>query len=135
MKAFVIDDDKLSVFLTQSILNLDAATQCVDTFLSAEAALDALAALKETDMPDVIFLDLNMPLMDGWDFLDALTSDRLYAEKEFNIYVLTSSLDLSDSVKAETYSIVSGFLHKPISSEDVSLIYSRIELQKKAEVR
>lgn len=130
MKAFLIDDDQLSVFLTQSILSLDTATHSVSTFFSADAALEAMADLDESAMPDVIFLDVNMPLMDGWDFLDALAALKPGLEAGCSIYVLTSSLDASDKVKAASYSMVSSLLHKPISSEDVSLIYNSIAAKK-----
>ncbi|GAB3199867.1 CheY-like chemotaxis protein [Pontibacter aydingkolensis] len=132
MKVFVIDDDHLSVFLTQSILNLDTATTEVVTFLSAEAALETMAELDNTAMPDVIFLDLNMPLMDGWHFLDALAKLKPGVETNCSIYVLTSSLDVSDSIKAAAYSMVSRLLHKPITNEDISLIYEHIAAKKKA---
>ncbi len=126
MKVFIIDDDQLSIFLTQSMLELENVTQSIHTFQSASDALDALHACSENTMPDVVFLDLNMPIMDGWNFLTAIAPlKQRIGEDKCCIYILTSSLDVADITRSKEYPFVSGFLHKPLSSEDISHIYNQ----------
>lgn len=72
MKAFIIDDDYLSIFVTKNVLALSNVIHDVKAFLSGAEALEALHACSDDNIPEIIFLDLNMPVMDGWEFLDAL---------------------------------------------------------------
>ena len=119
MKVYIIDDDPLSIFVTQSLLSFDSDTWDVHCFLDATVALQQLQA--ETALPRLIFLDLNMPVMSGWDFLDALSALPALSDK-FKVFILTSSLDATDIMRAEAYPIVARFIHKPITSEDIRLI-------------
>lgn len=89
------------------------------SYANAEIALNDLIAFKIK--PDVVFLDINMPVMDGWEFLEDLSS------KEINIpiYMLTSSIDKNDNEKSKKYSTVIGFLNKPLKQEKLeSILYS-----------
>lgn len=128
MKTYIIDDDQLSIFLTKTLLVLEGEVQQISTFLSGSEALEALHACDEDDIPKVIFLDLNMPVMDGWNFLDALAPLNQRLSKKCSIYILTSSLDVSDTERMKDYPFVSGLIHKPIKSDDISLIYSHYPL-------
>ena len=67
---------------------------------------------KVDELPDVIFLDINMPVLDGWQFLDQFSSMGLL--REFRLYVVSSSIDPADKYKASSYPVVSGYLTKPI---------------------
>lgn len=128
MRTFIIDDDQLSLFLTKTLLVLEGKAQDISVFLSASEALQALSLCDDTNFPEVIFLDLNMPIMDGWDLLDALTPLNLRLSKKCSIYILTSSLDISDTDRIKDYPIVSGLIHKPIKGVDIDLVYSQYPL-------
>ncbi|GAB3196138.1 CheY-like chemotaxis protein [Pontibacter aydingkolensis] len=127
MRIFLIDDDRLSIFLTESMLALEGFTHETKSFLSAAEALEALGSGGDDAVPDLIFLDLNMPVMDGWGFLDALAAAQLNSKikAKCSIYILTSSLDLADTLKTERYPLVSGLIHKPIKSEEIKFIFSQ----------
>lgn len=123
MKIFIIDDDEISIFLTERSLQLGGFEAEIITFLSAEAALEILQHAPEEELPDFIFLDLNMPEVDGWEFLEAF--QQLSGERPLDkclIYILTSSLNISDINKANEHELVKGFIHKPISFEDMEAI-------------
>jgi CheY-like chemotaxis protein len=123
MKAFIIDDDHLSTFLTQSMLELEGVAQEVYAYHSAVEALEALRVAAVEQLPSVILLDLNMPIMDGWELLAALVPLEQKLSGKCRIYILTSSLDSSDMSRMQAFPIVSGFIQKPISSEDIELIF------------
>ncbi|MBF9251675.1 response regulator [Pontibacter sp. 172403-2] len=122
MEVFIIDDDELSLFLTENMLLLEDETLGIKGFLSGAEALEALSS---DGIPDLIFLDLNMPVMDGWGFLDALTPLAPGLRKSCNIYILTSSLAPSDAARITKYPFVAGLIHKPIESDELRTIFSQ----------
>ncbi len=93
MRIFIIDDDHFSIFLTASLLTLENATWEVNTYLSAIEALEALESGAVEAFPEIILLDLNMPVMDGWDFVAALQQKYSELPKRCGLYILTSSVD------------------------------------------
>lgn len=123
MNIAIIDDDPISIFLAEMSLEKEGASAKVKSFLSAEEALEALQVQSLDELPDVILLDLNMPSIDGWQFLEIF--QHLPAAKlrgKCAVYILTSSLDISDTVKADKNELVKGIIHKPITPEDIGVI-------------
>lgn len=121
MKIFIIDDEQVSIFIIKQKLILDGLAEDKDifAFLSAKEALAALAQFSDVDLPAIILLDLNMPEMDGWMFLDALASLESGFREQCRIYVLTSSLALSDEAKSKRNTMITGYFHKPLSEENI----------------
>jgi CheY-like chemotaxis protein len=126
MKTFLIDDDFVCNYLTEMLLTVEGFSTGISSFVSAEDALSLIERDFPENVPDVIFLDLNMPLMSGWQFLDALSLYEEQLEGKCRIYILTSSLDLSDIEHSKAYGLVSGFIHKPLDSQDVQVIAAEI---------
>ncbi|RSK29518.1 response regulator [Hymenobacter metallilatus] len=128
LKTYLIDDDSLSIYLTEQLLRAEEFSTVIHTFQSASQALQRLVQEKEPP-PQVVFLDLNMPVMNGWQFLDALApyEDKLLGR--CHIYILTSSLALSDLEKSKEYDLVSGLIHKPIDTEEIRAIQSQLNTQ------
>ncbi|MEJ8802087.1 response regulator [Pontibacter sp. H249] len=129
MKVYNIDDDQISNFLNERILEEAGLASDIRSFLSAEDVLAYMQQDCEENLPDIIFLDLNMPMMNGWEFLDILMQHKNVLKDKCHIYILTSSLDISDTARSKEYDLVSGFIHKPLKLEDVQLILSEIEDQ------
>jgi CheY-like chemotaxis protein len=118
-RVFIIDDDPIH----QRIAQIMIAKHCIyDEYVSyteAEKALEFLnqnAGNKEL-LPDVILLDLNMPVVDGWDFLQAFEKIVKDFKKEVRIYIVTSSVDDKDKQKSQDFTTVKGFISKPLSPE------------------
>lgn len=88
-------------------------------FPNGQAALEAIQKLEENaiDKPDIVFLDINMPVLDGWQFLDALEGRAI--ANELRIYMLSSSIDEVDLKRAMHYPMVSKYIAKPISTKSL----------------
>ncbi|RYU82487.1 response regulator [Hymenobacter persicinus] len=128
MKTYLIDDDDLGIYLTEQLLRAEGFSNAICTFQSAREALETLVKEKENAaVPEVVFLDLNMPMMNGWQFLDALAPYEQELLGRCHIYILTSSLALSDLEKSREYDLVAGLIHKPIDSEEIRAIHSQLQ--------
>ena len=118
-KVFIIDDDTIHQRIAQIMIEKH---ELFDNYTSYTDAEKALVFLKEhknsaSNLPDVILLDLNMPVIDGWDFLDMLEDFRSELSKAIRIFIVTSSVDEKDILRAQNYSAVTGFISKPLSPD------------------
>ncbi|SEG11317.1 response regulator [Flavobacterium urumqiense] len=114
---YIIDDDKLTVKLMSILISKNDFCEEIESFYNAK---DAISKLKENAgdngiLPDAILLDLNMPVMDGWQFLDEFIS--LPITKEIHIFIMTSSIDPADIEMATTYKVVKEYIMKPITTQ------------------
>jgi CheY-like chemotaxis protein len=91
----------------------------VIVFADGEEALSFLnkEALNKQNLPDVIFLDVNMPLMDGWEFMNVYKEVKKLLTKDIKIYMASSSIDDRDKAKAESIQDIDDFIVKPIEEE------------------
>jgi CheY-like chemotaxis protein len=126
MDIYLIDDDPISLFLTTQVLHLEWAGLNLHTFPDAVAALAYLLPRLAAEVPGIIFLDLNMPELTGWDFLDALAPHMPALAGRCRIYLLTSSLAQGDTARAAAYALVSGIIHKPLDHEEVQAIWASL---------
>jgi len=112
-----IDDDAINNMLSERMIKKHFPKTKSTSFLNAT---EAYKLLKETitEFPDAIFLDINMPVMNGWDFLEVFEKLDL----EIPIYMLTSSIDPKDQEKAHKYSSVKDFISKPLKEDRLKMI-------------
>jgi two-component system chemotaxis response regulator CheY len=114
----VVDDDPTSNMICHFILKGFSPGAGINLFTEPEAALEALGSSPgglTAESPAVLFLDLNMPSMTGWDFLEELGKTDSQVMERLTIYILSSSLDAGDMEKAENHPLVTGFLSKPLT--------------------
>lgn len=112
---FIVEDDPISALLIKKSLDkIDEFGQHFH-FVNGKLAIDGLKKFsrKNGGNPDLILLDINMPIMNGWQFLDSLVDDPSFSSIE--IVILSSSIDPYDIEKSKYYNNVSGFLSKPLN--------------------
>ena len=99
----------------------------VMVFHNGQEAIDALLDLLNSGgtLPSVIFLDLNMPIKDGWGFLDDFVKIPHHNREQVTIYVLSSSINASDRIRAEQYEMVSNYIVKPITENQLRAILEK----------
>jgi CheY-like chemotaxis protein len=120
LKVLVVDDDYVSNIITKTNIDRKLQNTEVITFENSKLALqyilDTLHNVANT--PILILLDLYMPVVTGWDILDAIKSSHNLS-KLVTLYVLTSSLSEADETQAMGYDFVSGFITKPFHIESI----------------
>jgi CheY-like chemotaxis protein len=118
----VIDDDKINNVTCRRVIINTLADAYVQTFTDPEIALEYLSTMRAESAGSeiILLLDITMPKLTGWDFLDAFEHFDPDLKARFKIYMLSSSVDEKDKARAATYKNVCGYIEKPFSS-NVSL--------------
>jgi len=115
----LIDDDPINNLINKRLINKLNICSKVDEFLEAEKALVSIKSACQ-DEKLLILLDINMPVMNGWDFLNQYLSNC--QSREDKIVMLSSSIDFQDRQKAEEYDCVTGFIEKPLTADKLKKI-------------
>ena len=127
MHTLLIDDDPIAAFLTQRLLEHEGLSDTAASFQSPPEALEfLLRQIPAGLVPQVILLDLNMPLISGWDFLDLLKAHEVQLQGQCIVYLLTSSMAPADELRAQEYPLVAGLLHKPLNKRKIQLIRDHV---------
>ena len=122
-KAFCIDDDPIALVLSDIVIKKSEFAKEVITATNGKEGLDWFSAYfaknntVKQELPQLIFLDLNMPVMNGWDFLEGYLMK--YAERipETKVVIVSSTVNPEDFLKANQFDIVIDFINKPLTSE------------------
>lgn len=126
----VIDDDIIHQFIMKKLVS-DIMSDNEKRILVFSNGLEGITYLKNTinkkeDLPDIILLDLNMPIMDGWGFLNEYENLFPRLGKDIAIYILSSSDNPKDIERVKEYQKVSGYLIKPITEEELEKLITAI---------
>jgi len=114
----MIDDNELDLLISRKLISKQVSQLEFTEFTSAAQALTYLEEQQENEF-DIILLDLNMPEMNGWDFLEEY--QKLSVHKS-NVYILTSSLDTRDKLRSKEYEVVKGYFDKPLKNNYIAEI-------------
>jgi CheY-like chemotaxis protein len=116
----LIEDDPITIMVCERIIRMTGFAEQLTSVTNGQEAMDYLQELARTDgnaMPDIIFLDINMPVMDGWEFLEQFHNIQPLFTTQPAVYVLSSTVDPEDYTRAESYGIVKRFVSKPLTRE------------------
>ena len=118
----IIDDDPIYQVLVSKIVRMSQIDYTITSFLNGKEAIDHFSncLLNNTKLPDIILLDIEMPQMDGWDFMEQM--DKLISKHhifETKIYIVSSSISYEDVDKSKLYKNILGYYSKPINSSDI----------------
>lgn len=118
-KVLVIDDDQINNIIFEKLSGITDFADEVVTYMSAVDGLDHLQNIQKNreEPPEIIFLDIRMPIVNGWEFLERFDNIKGTYFKDTVIYMLTSSSDQMDVNKAKKFTIVSNYFVKPLSVE------------------
>jgi len=128
-KVLIIDDDNINNFLCERIIKLANFSEEVNTFINSDSAMEFLKlnADNPSDLPEIIFLDINMPIKTGWDFLNEFDVIKNDFKKEMKIFMLSSSVYEEDVKKARSYATVTDYITKPLSLETLKKLEIQIK--------
>ena len=124
--ACIIDDDPIFVRVVQKMMDVASFCNSVQMFGNGQEAINALLNMSEAEYPDIVFLDINMPVMDGWGFLEAF--EGLGLPGSLQLFVVSSTINPAEIERARSYSFVADFYEKPITVKVLEDILAR-ELQ------
>lgn len=118
----LVDDDGGTNFINKLILEKTSFAKRIETVLNGKGALDFIKNNRPNDETKeqnteelLVFLDINMPVMDGWRFIEAFQELSTEQKKNITIIMLSATVNPADKQKADTYSEISGFYSKPLS--------------------
>ena len=125
----LIDDDEPTNYFSSLLIEEAGCTEHIQVAQSGQTALNYLSNAKQSGsenkglpLPDLIFLDINMPAMDGWEFLDKYKALEKEQQAKIVIIMLTTSLNPADKLKAENMPEISGFENKPLTPEIIDRV-------------
>lgn len=126
--ACIIDDDSIYINLIKKIIETKKLCENLIIFKDGKDGIEYFETLLKnidySNIPEVILLDLNMPIMDGWQFIERFTTIRRKFKKPITLYVVSSSINVHDIEKAKSLSSVKNYLVKPVKIDELEAVFS-----------
>ncbi|MFD2143944.1 response regulator [Mucilaginibacter antarcticus] len=123
----LVDDDEINNFISIKLIKKALDESKISACLNGRFAIEELVELQKHDpslLPDFILLDINMPIMNGWEFLDEYTRLNIDPLGKSKIYIISSSVFSNDINKARSYPLVKNFISKPLSVEKIKEMFA-----------
>ena len=126
----IIDDDEINNFIAAKLIDKIPPKAKVSTCVNGQEGINFVKNKlnNQNEFPDIIFLDINMPLMNGWEFLEEYEHIKNDIKKKVTINMLSSSVYNDDISKAETYTTVNKFISKPLTVDKIKDLYTSLNI-------
>lgn len=125
--ACIIDDDTIYINLIKKIIETRKLCENLLVFNNGKQSIDYFEALlqnlSEDKIPDIIFIDLNMPVMDGWEFIERFTKIENKFKKVITLYIVSSSINPIDMERARSLGNIKDYLIKPVNIREFEEIF------------
>ncbi len=119
----VIDDSKLDCFIAEKIIKNTGINESIKSFLQATEALDYIKSIPVDDHTrSIILVDIQMPVMNGFEFVEAFEKLPPDITKNYTIFIISSSINENDLSRVHNYATVKQFLNKPLTSNNLSVL-------------
>ncbi|TAI47642.1 response regulator [Flagellimonas allohymeniacidonis] len=120
-KVFLVDDDFIFREAAEVLIKSSGLTEEVHHFENGLEAYDTLIPLADSpnQLPDIMLLDINMPVMNGWELLEELKRAQSVLRDEVQIHILTSSIAPEDLNLSKEYEFINGYITKPLTKADL----------------
>src|SRR6201992_3202731 len=118
----LVDDDEINNFISIKLIKKAVDNADIKACLNGKFAIDELSEIQRQDpskLPDYILLDINMPIMNGWEFLDEYKRLNIDPLGKSKIYIISSSVFSNDINKARSYPLVKDFISKPLNVDKI----------------
>lgn len=122
----LVDDDEINNFISIKLIKKVLLNTEIIACLNGKFAIDELLEISRKDpskLPDYILLDINMPIMNGWEFLDEYIKQKIDPAGKTKIYIISSSVFSNDISKAKSYPQVKDFISKPLNVEKINELF------------
>lgn len=122
LSIMIVDNDQVNSFVLKNIITRNYSEAEIGLYPDGADAIEHLGKLDSMgeDFPDVVLLDIYMPIMSGFEFLEKYV--EMYGHKSSNIFVMSNSLSKEDQQRANEYSVVKGFITKPLIYNNIQFI-------------
>lgn len=126
-KIWIVDDDAIYQIIIDKLIKKSEMFSDKSSFKNGQEAIIELNNLLNNEelLPDIILLDVNMPVMDGWEFMEEMKGVNSKINKKIAIYIVSSSITPEDKTKSKNFEIFD-YISKPISVEDIKSIAEKI---------
>jgi len=123
-KIIIIDDEPINCFIVEQLCKKLALSSEISSYSDSSIALSILKKMSVEELPELLFIDLNMPMISGWELLESIREKLTLAHSK--VIILTSSLLDEDKVKADNDVLINSFLIKPVDLEMISTLAKKI---------
>jgi len=124
---WIIDDDEIYKYGFRKFVAMKHLCGNVVDFSNGREAMDFLSDPRNVEhLPDVIFLDIDMPQMDGWAFIEEFKYIKVRLNRKISIFMVTSSISYKDIVRAKNHSDITEYVVKPVNSQQFSLVFTDV---------
>lgn len=118
----IINDDDIFTFILKKSINKLSVCENILTYSNGELAIQGLTQqiASGLSLPEIILLDINMPIMNGWDFLNEFAA--INTGNKADIYLISAHISSNDSIKAKNHPEITGILEDPADSDTIMRI-------------